>query len=57
MPLISSFYGILIRMFFDDKGQHNIPHFHAVYNEFTVSYSLDGEVLAGIIPSNNIKWS
>lgn len=28
MPVISAFYGILIRMFFDD---HNPPHFHAVY--------------------------
>ena len=28
MPEISRFFGIVIRMFFDD---HNPPHFHAEY--------------------------
>ena len=28
MPEISRFYGIVIRMFYDD---HNPPHFHAFY--------------------------
>ena len=28
MPEISRFYGIIIRMFFND---HNPPHFHAIY--------------------------
>lgn len=31
MPTISMFYGILIRMFFDD---HAPPHFHVQYGEF-----------------------
>jgi hypothetical protein len=31
MPRISSFYGIVIWMYFDD---HNPPHFHAEYGEF-----------------------
>jgi hypothetical protein len=30
MPTISRFYGISIRMFFND---HEPPHFHAVYGE------------------------
>lgn len=30
MPTISMFYGILIKMFFDD---HVPPHFHAEYGE------------------------
>jgi hypothetical protein len=30
MPEISRFFGIVIRMFFDD---HNPPHFHAEYGE------------------------
>ena len=29
MPEISRFYGIVIRMYFDD---HSPPHFHAIYN-------------------------
>ncbi|GAB4048829.1 DUF4160 domain-containing protein [Spirosoma foliorum] len=28
MPEISRFYGIIIRMFYND---HNPPHFHAIY--------------------------
>ena len=31
MLLISSFYGILIKMYF---GDHVPPHFHAEYGEF-----------------------
>jgi len=31
MPTISRFYGILIKMFFND---HSPPHFHAEYGEF-----------------------
>lgn len=31
MPIISSFYGIIIRMFFDE---HAPPHFHVQYAEF-----------------------
>jgi hypothetical protein len=30
MPEISRFFGIVIRMYFDD---HNPPHFHAIYAE------------------------
>jgi hypothetical protein len=31
MPQISSFFGIIIRMFYDE---HNPPHFHAQYGEY-----------------------
>jgi hypothetical protein len=31
MPLISSFYGILVYIYYRD---HNPPHIHAKYNEF-----------------------
>lgn len=30
MPEISRFYGIIIRMFYND---HNPPHFHVLYQE------------------------
>ncbi|NQT11200.1 MAG: DUF4160 domain-containing protein [Planctomycetes bacterium] len=30
MPEVSRFFGISIRMYFDD---HNPPHFHAIYND------------------------
>lgn len=37
MPTISTFYGILIRMFFDE---HAPPHFHAQYGEFKASINI-----------------
>ena len=30
MPVVSRFYGIVIKMFF---SEHGVPHFHAVYGE------------------------
>ena len=55
MPLISHFYGILIRMFFKDQEQHHLPHFHAIYGEYSGSFSLDGEIITGNIPKKQLK--
>ncbi len=42
MPIISTFYGIIIMMFFDD---HNPPHFHVKYGEYEAIINIvDGEV-------------
>lgn len=38
MPTISRFYGIVIRMFYND---HNPPHFHAVYGDYEAVYQID----------------
>ena len=32
MPEITRFFGIVIKIFF--RGEHNPPHFHAVYGEY-----------------------
>jgi len=37
MPTISAFYGILIKMFFND---HAPPHFHAEYAEFKATVDI-----------------
>jgi uncharacterized protein DUF4160 len=48
MPVISSFYGILIKMYF---GDHVPPHFHAEYAEFSAQISiLDLGILQGYLP-------
>lgn len=39
MPTISMFYGILIRMYYDD---HNPPHFHAFYGNYKARFSIEG---------------
>lgn len=55
MPLILDFYGILIRMFFTDQEQHQLPHFHAIYGEYSASFSLDGEIITGYVPKKQLK--
>ena len=48
MPTISTFYGILIRMFFND---HAPPHFHARYGEFEATIDIDTrDVIEGKLP-------
>jgi hypothetical protein len=48
MPTISVFYGISIRMFYND---HAPPHFHARYGEFEATISIDTlTVIEGELP-------
>ena len=48
MPTISRFYGLLIRMYFDD---HNPPHFHVVYGEYQAVMAIeDFGILEGDLP-------
>ncbi|MCF6270104.1 MAG: DUF4160 domain-containing protein [Melioribacteraceae bacterium] len=56
MPVISMFYGILIRMFFRDIERHHLPHIHAEYQGEMAVYSIpDGKLLAGSIPKKKEK--
>jgi hypothetical protein len=50
MPRISFFYGISIWMYWNE-GVHARPHFHARYAEHAASVDLDGQVIAGSLPS------
>ena len=48
MPIISVFYGISIKMFFQD---HLPPHFHAEYNDFEAIISINQiSVINGKLP-------
>ena len=38
MPEVSRFFGIIIRMYFDD---HPPPHFHAIYGNEEMQISID----------------
>ena len=48
MPVISVFFGIVIRMFY---REHGVPHFHAEYQGQQATFTFDGELLAGAIQS------
>lgn len=52
MPTVSMFYGILIRMYYDD---HNPPHFHAFYNEYEAMFDFNGNLLDGKFPKKELK--
>jgi hypothetical protein len=48
MPEICRFYGIVIKMFFED---HNPPHFHAEYGGFEAVVEIDTlAVIGGKLP-------
>ena len=56
MPILSMFYGIVVRMFSYDNDQHHLPHVHAEYSgEKAVFAITTGEVLAGELPSNKTR--
>jgi hypothetical protein len=59
MPEISRFYGIIIRMFYND---HNPPHFHVIYQEDEALIDIKTlEILDGKLPNRAktlaIEWA
>lgn len=50
MPILSRFYGIVIRMYFQ-QAEHNPPHIHALYGDDMAEIVIrTGEVLEGHLP-------
>ncbi len=50
MPVLSKFYGIIIRMYFQQE-EHNPPHIHALYGDDIAAISIISvEVLEGHLP-------
>ncbi len=50
MPVLSRFYGIIIRMYFQ-QAEHNPPHIHALYGDDMAAIDIKtGEVLEGYLP-------
>ncbi len=59
MPEVSRFFGIVIRMYFDE---HEPPHFHAIYGGYEARVGIDPiKVLEGRLPrravSMVIEWA
>ncbi len=59
MPEISRFFGIVIKMYFDE---HNPPHFHAEYGDDEALININTmAVIAGELPSRAlglvIEWT
>ena len=61
MPVLSRFYGIIIRMYFQ-QAEHSPPHIHALYGEDMAAIDIQtGEVLEGHLPPKALamvrEWS
>ncbi len=56
MPTLSMFFGILIKMNWNDIKQHNLPHFHALYGEYEAVFGLDGEKISGDFPKRQSSF-
>ncbi len=51
MPELSRFFGIIIRMYMEVGQPHNLPHFHAYYQDEVAIFSLEPiELIAGFLP-------
>ena len=48
MPIISTFFGIVVRMFY---REHGASHFHAEYRGQQAAFTFKGKVLAGSLDS------
>ena len=56
MPLLSTFYGILIYMYWLDTKQHHLPHIHAQYAGDEAVFAIeDGELLEGNMPRRQTR--
>jgi hypothetical protein len=55
MPVITSFYGIIIKMYFR-QSEHNPPHFHCIYGEYMGAINLKTfEMMEGDLPKRALK--
>ena len=59
MPVISTFFGIVVRMYYQE---HGVPRFHAEYQGQQSTFRMDGEILAGTLLSRTAlrlirEWS
>ena len=56
MPVISMFYGIIVRMFHFDDIRHHKPHVHAEYQGNIAVVDIDtGELITGTLPGKKLR--
>lgn len=58
MPVLSMFYGTVIRMYYRDDKKHCAPHIHDIHAQYSghkaVISIMDGSVLSGELPANKL---
>ena len=55
MPVISRFYGMIIKMYFS-QSEHNPPHFHVIYGEYAGVFEIQTlKMSEGDLPPKGVK--
>jgi len=55
MPVISRFYGMVIKMYLLGK-EHNPPHFHVIYGEYNCVIDIQSlDVIEGDLPKKGLN--
>lgn len=55
MPVLSRFYGIIIRMYFQ-QSEHNPPHIHAIYGEHVAAIDIhEKKIIEGELPKKALE--
>ena len=55
MPVLARFYGMIIKMYFQ-QSEHNPPHIHAIYGEYVGAININTcEMLEGDLPPKALK--
>lgn len=51
MPIIAKFYGLIIKMYFQ-QAEHNPPHFHVIYGEYVGVFDIQTlKMIEGDLPA------
>lgn len=55
MPVLSRFYGLIIKMYFQQR-EHNPPHVHALYEDYMGAVNIQTlEMMEGDLPPRALK--
>ena len=55
MPVLSRFYGVIIKMYFQQR-EHNPPHIHAFYGEYMGAVDIQTlALMEGDLPARALK--
>jgi hypothetical protein len=56
MPVISTFYGIVVLMYYFDNRRHQMPHIHLKSGDDEAVISIpDGDIIEGSLRSNKLR--
>ena len=56
MPVISMFYGVIVRMYYFDNQKHQCPHIHVSYQDDEAVLAIpNGDILEGKLQKSKLK--